>query len=176
VFARFAASPINRVRQRACLYASDPNRLPRPTGYCPTRPIGRMPENTRRRWSAESPHLPLVGSRGLDSLQNSHDLPFRRLEPLLMGFDLLFTSGLAGQSFSRTAVRGIGQRIWQPRSSTCFVSSDRSVRDHSGAEPDDVVQTPVARLGGQAASRATKCLCGSRGRNRPNPLMHLEIL
>ena len=79
-----------------------------------------MPENARRRWSAESPHLSLVGSRRLDSLQNSLDLPFRRLETLLMGFDLLLTSGLAGQSFSRTAVRGIGQRIWQPRSSTCF--------------------------------------------------------
>src|SRR5262245_57734321 len=84
-----------------------------------------MPEDARRRWSAESPHLSLVGSRGLDSLQNSHDLPFRRLEPLLPGFDLLLTSGLAGQSFSRTAVRGIGQRIWQPRSSTCFGVVDR---------------------------------------------------
>jgi hypothetical protein len=52
-------------------------------------------------------------------LQNPLDLPFRRLEPLLLGFDLLLTSGLAGQSFSRSAVRGIGQWIWQPRSSNC---------------------------------------------------------
>src|SRR5262245_33175267 len=79
-----------------------------------------MPEYARRRWSAECPHLSLVGSRGLDSLQTSHDLPFRRLEPLLMVFDLLLTSGLAGQSSSRTAVRGIGPRIWPPRSSTWF--------------------------------------------------------
>jgi hypothetical protein len=93
-----------------------------------------------------------------------------------MGFDLLLTAGLAGQRFYRTAVSGIGQRIWQPRLSTYFVSSDRSAHDRSKAELDDVIQTPVARLSGQVAIRATKCSCVSRGLNRPNPLMHLEIL
>jgi hypothetical protein len=35
------------------------------------------------------------------------------------------------------------------------VSSDRSAQDRSQAKPDEVVQTPVARLSGRAASRAT---------------------
>jgi hypothetical protein len=35
------------------------------------------------------------------------------------------------------------------------VSSDRSAQDRSKAKPDEVVQTPVARLSGRAASRAT---------------------
>ena len=53
----------------------------------------------------------ILSLMGPAALQDSHDLPSRRLEPLLMGFDLLLTSGLAGQSFSRSAVRGIGQWI-----------------------------------------------------------------
>jgi hypothetical protein len=36
------------------------------------------------------------------------------------------------------------------------VSSDRSAQDRSKAKPDEVVQTPVVRLSGRAASRATK--------------------
>jgi hypothetical protein len=35
------------------------------------------------------------------------------------------------------------------------VSSDRSAQDRSKAKPDEVVQTPVARLSGRAVSRAT---------------------
>jgi hypothetical protein len=93
---------------------TDRNRFPRSTGYRTTRPISRMQENTRRRWCAESAHRSLVGSRGLDPLQNSLDLPFLRLDPVLVRFDLLVTSRLAGQSFSRSALRGIGQRIGQP--------------------------------------------------------------
>jgi len=34
------------------------------------------------------------------------------------------------------------------------VSSDRSAQDRPKAKPDKVVQTPVARLSGRAASRA----------------------
>jgi hypothetical protein len=33
--------------------------------------------------------------------------------------------------------------------------SDRSAQDRSKAKPDEVVQTPVVRLSGRAASRAT---------------------
>jgi hypothetical protein len=36
-----------------------------------------------------------------------------------------------------------------------LVSSDRRAQDRSQAKPDDVVQTPVARLSGRAASHAT---------------------
>src|SRR4029077_2961331 len=35
------------------------------------------------------------------------------------------------------------------------VLSDRSAQDRSKAKPDEVVQTPVVRLSGRAASRAT---------------------
>jgi hypothetical protein len=35
------------------------------------------------------------------------------------------------------------------------VSSDLSAQDRSQAKPDEVVQAPVARLSGRAASRAT---------------------
>jgi hypothetical protein len=35
------------------------------------------------------------------------------------------------------------------------VLSDRSAQDRSKAKPDEVVQTPVARLNGRVASRAT---------------------
>jgi hypothetical protein len=35
-----------------------------------------------------------------------------------------------------------------------WVSSDRRTHDRSKAKPDEVVQTPVERLSGRAASRA----------------------
>ena len=51
---------------------------------------------------------------------------------------------------SRHAVRTIPRNF-----KNAPVSSDRSVQDRSKAKPDEVVQTPVARLSGRAASRAT---------------------
>ena len=51
--------------------------------------------------------------------------------------------------------------LWsdRPTSPNCVlnasVSSDRSAEDRSKAKPDEVVQTPVARLSGRAANRAT---------------------
>jgi hypothetical protein len=35
------------------------------------------------------------------------------------------------------------------------VSSDRGAQDRSKAKPDEVIQTPLARLSGRDASRAT---------------------
>ena len=37
----------------------------------------------------------------------------------------------------------------------CFSRKERSAQDRSKAKPDEVVQTPVARLSGRAASCAT---------------------
>jgi hypothetical protein len=57
-------------------------------------------------------------------------------------------------SSSRSALRS--DRPKRRRASLrASVSSDRSAQDRSKARPDEVVQTPVARLSGRAASRAT---------------------
>jgi hypothetical protein len=45
--------------------------------------------------------------------------------------------------------------IRQPASVKSTEVSDRSAQDRSKAEPDEVVQSAVARLSGRAASRAT---------------------
>ena len=54
----------------------------------------------------------------------------------------------------RRRMKRFSRRASEASSNGALVSSDRA-QDRSKAKPDEVVQTPVARLSGRAASRAT---------------------
>jgi hypothetical protein len=64
-------------------------------------------------------------------------------------------SALTVVFLSQLVARFVGSTDARNRVLDASVSSDRSAQDRSKAKPDEVVQTPVVRLSGRAASRAT---------------------